>query len=63
MQPNANTVEICEFRSGNHVVDVVVVGVVFRVVSRSVGVIRTCQVLQLREETAMTKYEWTGVAL
>ena len=52
-RPNA-TVEICEFRSGNHV-GVDVVGVVFRVVSWSVGVIQTCQVLQLREEeTAMT---------
>ena len=60
--------EICEFRSGNHVGVIVDVGVVFRVVSlgwaserASVGVIQTCQVLQLREaeeeeeeETAMT---------
>ena len=54
--------EICEFRSGNHV-GVDVVGVVFRVVSWSVGVIQTCQVLQSREEEAEDD-EWTeGVAL
>ena len=59
--------EICEFRSGNHV-GVDVVGVVFRVVSWSVGVIQTCQVLQLREEDVEEEEEaeddeWTGVAL